>query len=100
MHAIEEYYRASEAGFGQLLRSRGYGEEEVGTHAGLADTSLMLGVDSRLVRTDRLKSGVKPEAGDGVKGDPRRANAELGQLGIELIVTRTVEAIRKAVARR
>jgi creatinine amidohydrolase len=100
VYAIEEYYRASEAGFAQLLKSRGYREEEVGTHAGLADTSLMLGVDSRLVRTDRLKSGAKPEPGDGVKGDPRRANAELGQLGVDLIVTRTVEAITKALARR
>ena len=44
-HAIEEYYRASEAEFPQLLKSKGYGEEEVGTHAGLADTSLMLAVD-------------------------------------------------------
>ena len=45
VHAIEEYYRASETEFAQLLKSKGYREEEIGTHAGLADTSLMLAVD-------------------------------------------------------
>ena len=92
-HAIEEYYRASQTEFPEFLKSKGYGEEEVGTHAGLADTSLMLAVDPRLVRANRLQPG------DGVHGDPRRSNPQLGQLGVDLIVTRTVDAVRKAVAR-
>jgi creatinine amidohydrolase len=92
-YAIEEYYRASEAEFPQLLKSKGYSEEEAGTHAGLADTSLMLAVDPRLVRADQLRPG------DGVHGDPRRSSAELGRLGVDLIVTRTVATIKKAVAR-
>ena len=92
-HAIEEYYRASETGFAGLLKSKGYSEAEIGVHAGLADTSLTLAVDPRLVRGDRLQSG------DGVRGDPRRASAELGQLGVNLIVVRTVDAIRQATIR-
>jgi creatinine amidohydrolase/Fe(II)-dependent formamide hydrolase-like protein len=35
-----------------------------------------------------------------VRGDPRAATAELGRLGTDLIVRETVEAIRKATARR
>jgi creatinine amidohydrolase len=97
VYAIEEYYHASEAEFGRLLESKGYRKEEVGIHAGLADTSLMLAVDPRLVRTDRLHSGAKVEGGDGVNGDPQRSSAELGQLGVDLIVTRTVDAVRRAV---
>jgi creatinine amidohydrolase len=93
-HAIEEYYRVSEAGFAGLLKSKGYSEAEIGIHAGLADTSLTLAVDPRLVRSDRSQSG------DGVRGDPRRASAELGQLGVDLIVARTVDAIRQATTRR
>jgi creatinine amidohydrolase len=93
-YAIEEYYRAGEAGFAQLLKSKGYSEEVIGTHAGLADTSLMLAVDPSLVRTNRLGPG------DGVHGDPSHSNPQLGQLGVDLIVTRTVDAIRKTVARR
>jgi creatinine amidohydrolase len=100
VHAIEEYYRASESEFGRLLQNKGYAEAEVGLHAGLADTSLMLAVDPRLVRSDRLQPGGKQESGDGVNGDPRRSSAELGQLGVDLIVTRTVDAIRKATDHR
>ena len=93
-HAVEEYYHASETEFPQLLKSKGYREEEVGTHAGLADTSLMLAVDPSLVRTNRLRPG------DGAHGDPARSNPQLGQLGVDLIVTRTVETIKKAVVRQ
>ena len=92
VHGVEEYYRASESEFGRLLTTKGYREQEVGTHAGLADTSLTLAVDPHLVRTDRLQPG------DGANGDPRRSSAELGQLGVDLIVTRTVDAIRKATS--
>ena len=100
-HAVEEYYRASEAEFRQLLAGRGYRREELGTHAGLADTALTLAVDPRLVRVDRLRPGVGlGPAGNGVDGDPTRAAPELGRLGVELIVPRTVQAIQKAVARR
>jgi creatinine amidohydrolase/Fe(II)-dependent formamide hydrolase-like protein len=37
---------------------------------------------------------------EGVDGDPRRSSAELGREGLDLIVARTVEAIRKVTARR
>jgi len=98
VHAVEEYYRASDAEFRQLLKSRGYREDELGRHAGLTDTSLMLAVDPRMVRQGRGQPRVG--AGDGVDGDPARASAELGRLGVELIVTRTVDAIKKSIAPR
>jgi len=100
VHAIEEYYRVSETTYVQALRSRGFSDAEIGTHAGLADTSLALAVDPRLVRADRLQGGEAAGRAEGVYGDPRRASAELGQLGVDAIVTATVSAIRRAVARR
>lgn len=100
-HAIAEYYRASEAGFRELLAGRGYRPEELGRHAALVDTSLMLALDPRLVRVDRLRPGTGiREGGDGVDGDPSRAKAELGRLGVDLIVSRTVEAIRTSIKAR
>ena len=99
VHAIEEYYRASQVEFAHALRAKGYGEAEIGTHAGLADTALMLALDARLVRADRLRPGTG-EAGDGVEGDPTRATAELGRAGADLVVTKTVEAVKRALARR
>jgi creatinine amidohydrolase len=95
-HAVEDYYKASEE-FARNLRGQGFSAEEIGTHAGLADTSLALAVDAALVRTDRLKSTL-PGKADGVYGDPRRASAELGRAGLDLIIERTVAAIRKATA--
>jgi creatinine amidohydrolase/Fe(II)-dependent formamide hydrolase-like protein len=98
VHAVGEYYRASQDEFRQLLKARGYRDDELGSHAALADTSLMLAVDPRLVRMDRLRRGTGP-TGDGVDGDPGRASAELGRLGVEAIVARTVSAVRTAIAR-
>jgi len=99
VHAVPEYYRATESGYPQLLKQGGYRDDEIGTHAGLADTSLALALDAGLVRAERLRAEPRPGRADGVYGDPRRASAELGQLGVNLIVTQTVDAIRKASAR-
>jgi len=53
------------------------------------------------VRLERLRPGTGLGAGgDGVDGDPTRAAAELGRLGVEAIVPRTVEAIRKSIGHR
>ena len=95
VHAVDEYYRAATAGFGRLLEQRGFRRDEIGTHAGLADTSLTLALAPALVR------GAAParagEADDGVRGDPARASAELGELGVELIVRETVGAVRRSI---
>jgi len=99
-HAIEAYYRAATAGFRELLRERGFRPEELGEHAALPDTALTLAVDPRLVRTDPPRDAQVPGAGTGVDGDPRRATVELGRLGVDLIVTRTVTAIRDSTNRR
>jgi creatinine amidohydrolase len=96
VHAVEEYYRAATADYDALLKTRGYRAEEIGQHAGLADTSLTLALEPRLVRST---SRVEPAAGEasGVEGDPKRASAELGQLGVDLIVSKSVSAIRKSI---
>jgi creatinine amidohydrolase len=99
-HAIEEYYRAATTSFRDLLAARGYRPEELGDHAGLPDTSLTLAIDPRLVRSALPRDGRVPGAGTGVDGDPRRASAELGQLGVDLIVSRTIAAIKASTNRR
>jgi creatinine amidohydrolase/Fe(II)-dependent formamide hydrolase-like protein len=100
-HFIAEYYHATLAGFAPLLVRHGAKESEIGTHAGLADTSLMLAVDASLVRADQLAGSAQLGSADGILGgNPSHASAELGRLGVDLIVTSTVEAIRKATSRR
>jgi creatinine amidohydrolase/Fe(II)-dependent formamide hydrolase-like protein len=100
VHAIEEYYRATWTAYVQVLKRRGYSDEEIGSHAGLADTALTLALAPDLVRTAPLASAGKPSTAQGVYGDPRRATAELGQLGVDIIIAQTVEAIRKATRRQ
>ena len=99
VHAIREYYRVTQTDYVDALKHRGYAMGEIGTHAGLADTSLMLAVDPHLVRTDNLRPDVHLGPADGVYGDPRRSSAEVGQLGVDAIIQHTVDAIRTAVAR-
>ena len=91
--AVEEYYRASTDGFEAILKARGYTAAETGKHAGLMDTSLQLALAPETVRTTNVRSNA-----DGVEGDPRRASAELGRLGVQEIVAATVAAIRKEAA--
>lgn len=92
-HFVAEYYLAAQAPFHARLRERGLSDAQIGTHAGAADTALMLAVDPTRVWLDKAASGA-----DGVSGDPARASAELGRLGTDLIVQRSVAAIRHAVA--
>jgi creatinine amidohydrolase len=85
-----EYYRASTADHAAALRARGFADAEIGRHAGLADTSLMLALDPSLVRGDRLAKS----QGEGADGDASRADAALGNEAVERIVSVTVESIR------
>lgn len=97
VHAVEEYYRAAQSDFAQMLRARGFTDAEIGTHAGLADTSLTLALAPQAVRTDQMRSA--PDSKEGVQGDPRGATVALGQLGVDAITARTVDAIRAAIRR-
>jgi creatinine amidohydrolase/Fe(II)-dependent formamide hydrolase-like protein len=97
VHALLEYYRVTQTTFVASLRSAGYSDYEIGLHAGLADTSLALAVDKSLVRADALAGTAKLSKRDGVFGDPHRASAELGQMGVQQIVQTSVAAIQTLV---
>ena len=99
-HAVTQYYDATQIDFVQILKGQGFTLSEIGTHAGLDDTSLMLALDPSLVREDRLSDGSKFGAADGVYGDPSKASARLGILGVDAIVFQTVASIKSAVSRR
>ena len=95
------YYDTSSDGFARILRAHGFADDEIGTHAGLADTALLMAVAPQMVRSDAMRTAAKPGLADGVYGgDPRRATAALGQLGINDIIARTVTAIQAETAAR
>lgn len=99
-HYVADYYRAANNGFAQALRAKGFTSAQIGAHAGLADTSLMLAVDPNLVRMDKLGSVPAPEPVTGISGDPKASSAALGRMGTELIIESSVRAIREAIDRR
>lgn len=97
---IPQYYDAVTTTFNDALRAKGLGPD-IGTHADLNDTSLMLAVDPSMVRLDALRAAPKPGVADGVYGgDPRKATAELGRIGTDDQVAAAVAAIRKAQKER
>ena len=97
--ADRDYYNISQHQYVEALKANGAKESEIGTHAALADTSLMLAVDPSKVRSEKIANGAKLSSSDGVyNGDPKNASAKFGQLGIDLIVDGTVEAIQKFTA--
>jgi creatinine amidohydrolase len=100
VHAMLAYYDVAQTDFVQMLKARGLSSVEIGVHAGVADTSLMLATDPSLVRADALAHAPAPQRGDGLNGDPRRSSVELGKLGVQRIVEHTVAAIRAAVKTR
>lgn len=97
VHALLEYYKVTQTLYVDALKARGFGIAEIGTHAGLADTALSLATAPATVRVDEMAhASAKPSERDGSHGDPRRATAELGQIGVERVVESSVAAIRAA----
>ncbi|NML85517.1 creatininase family protein [Polaromonas sp.] len=99
-YGLTAYYAAAQAPFTKVLKSKGFSDAEIGLHAGLSDTSLTMAIDKSLVRPDLLAEGAKTGPADGVYGDPRRSSAELGQIGVQIIVEKSVQAIQEAIRQR
>ena len=104
VHALAEYYRVDRArvraGAEGSAASR---DAEIGTHAGLADTSLALAVDPRLVRSDAAARRQRARRGATACTAIRAARApSSGQVGVDLDRrAHRVAAIRaRASARR
>jgi creatinine amidohydrolase len=97
--AAIEYYGLAQGAYVNALIAKGHPKSEIGTHAALADTSLQLAVAPEMVRQDQLKQNFT--AAEGVYGgNPKNASAELGQMGVDLIVDGTVSAIQKFLAKQ
>jgi creatinine amidohydrolase len=99
-HYVAAYYSAGSADFAQALRARGLTDRQIGTHAAVADTSLLMAVDESRVRVDRLGTTDAADASFGVAGEPALSSAALGRIGTELVIEKTAAAIRQAIAAR
>jgi creatinine amidohydrolase len=94
--AAVEYYGLAQGAYVAALEAAGHAEAEIGTHAALADTSLQLALAPHSVRKEKLSQNFGADLGV-YGGDPKNSTAELGQLGVDLIVDGTVSTIQKFI---
>ncbi|MBV1705716.1 MAG: creatininase family protein [Hyphomicrobiales bacterium] len=95
---VPQYYGTTQTTFVKTLREHGLSPAEIGTHAGVDDTSLLMAVAPSAVRSAHLADSPPPGPAQGVYGDPRKSSAALGEIGVEEIVSATVAALRKDLA--
>ncbi len=97
VHYVSDYYHSQ--AFSKWLRAQGEMPENIGTHAGIEDTSELLAINPNLIRKGKLAPG-----GDfkltGVAGNPARASAAYGKQGLEFKIAAAVSQIQKSIAAR
>lgn len=87
-----DYYQSQGRAFSEWLKSKGLTQDEIGEHAGSADTSLLMAVQPQGVRMDRLARG-RDGDGSGVIGDPRKAKAAYGEKGLQMAIDAAVKQV-------
>ena len=94
VYALNEYYSKARVDLrAWLLTEYGYTEAEVGSHAGISDTSQLMYILSMGVRLDkRLPGGGSRDSG--VNGDPTKATVEIGKKAIDFKVNAGIAQFR------
>jgi creatinine amidohydrolase/Fe(II)-dependent formamide hydrolase-like protein len=111
-HYINEYYESAAAAqggkpydspFDRWLLAQGEKSDDIGNHAGIRDTSTLMGVEAvtssrgKLVRWDRIAPAA---SGDGVSGNPTRASVTYGKKGLEMKIEAGVRQIKALTAKK
>ena len=97
VHFVGDYY--SGHGFREWLQEQGHTMEDIGSHAGITDTSQLLYVNAKHIRTEQLAPFGGFE-GAGVRGDPTQASVSYGRVGIQLKVEAAVRQMRELMSGR
>ncbi|MFM2005308.1 MAG: hypothetical protein RLZZ09_963 [Pseudomonadota bacterium] len=80
----------------EYLRGLGYGPDQIGTHAGLRDTSELMSVQPGAVRKDELKDFESTsEFIDGFNGAVSRASTKLGDEMLRLKIRAAIEQLQQ-----
>lgn len=98
VHHLPAYYRAAQTTYVDALKAKGLSNLEIGTHAGSADTSLAMAVDSALVKPERFAEAARLGKSGGTAGDPRASTGANGQLGVDAVVKISVDTIKTVIA--
>ncbi len=95
VHFIPDYY--DENGFRKWLQEQGETLNDIGTHAGISDTSQLLALNPAWIRKDKIAPGGDRKS-TGVSGNPTRANITYGKKGLEFKIESAIAQIKKLIA--
>lgn len=98
--------------FAEPLYPYGFSFDQVGVHAGAGETTIVMALRPDFVREERfeagfvgkidipklLQEGVKGVSSNGVLGDPRGTNAEMGQKTLNYMVEKYAKLIREQIS--
>jgi creatinine amidohydrolase/Fe(II)-dependent formamide hydrolase-like protein len=96
--ALTDYYEQGRVDYREwMLKTYKYDDTIIGSHAGISDTSQLLHVKPSAVRKDQIMPWGGPRD-SGVSGDPTKATAEIGRMGIDFKINaaiRQMETLKK-----
>ncbi len=89
-YALTAYYEDGRVHYRAWMQAAfGYTDDVIGSHAGISDTAQMLHVNPAGIRKNMLMPWGGPKD-SGVSGDPMKATAEIGRMGIEFKVNAAI----------
>ena len=90
VYALTAYYEEGRVHYRAWMQAAfGYNDDTIGSHAGISDTAQMLHVNPAGVRKNMMMAWGGPKD-SGVSGDPMKATAEIGRMGIEFKVNAAI----------
>ena len=90
VYALTAYYEDGRVHYRAWMQAAfGYDDDVIGSHAGISDTAQMLHVNPAGIRKNMLMAWGGPKD-SGVSGDPTKATAEIGRMGIEFKVNAAI----------
>jgi creatinine amidohydrolase/Fe(II)-dependent formamide hydrolase-like protein len=94
VYSLTSYYQEGRVHYRAWMEAAfGYGDDIIGSHAGISDTAQMLHVRPEGIRKNMLMPWGGPKD-SGVSGDPMKATAEIGRMGIEFKVNAAINQYR------
>ena len=94
VYALTAYYNEGREHYRAWMDAAfGYGDDVIGSHAGISDTAQMLHVRPAGIRKNMLMPWGGPKD-SGVSGDPTKATAEIGRMGIQFKVNAAINQYR------
>ncbi len=95
MFALTDYYAQGRLHYRAWLEAAfGYDDATAGSHAGITDTSQMMFIRPSGIRNDQIKPWGGPQD-SGVSGDPSKATADIGKMGVEFKVNAGLNQYRQ-----